>query len=59
MWFQEMLNHRDLFDTSNYDKDHYFTSVKNCKVLGKMKDKCGGTVAEEFFGLRLKMYSLN
>ena len=57
-WYQEMSKHRHLFDTSNYDKDHCLYSVKNCKVLGKMKDECAGTVVEEFVGLRPKMYSL-
>ena len=33
-------------------------SVENCKVLGKMKDKCAGAAVEEFFGLKPNMYSL-
>ena len=47
-----------LFDTSNFDKDHYLYSKAKCKVLGKMKDDCGGTPIRELIGLRPKMYSL-
>jgi hypothetical protein len=35
-----------------------FTHAKNSKVLGKMKDECGGKPPMEFDDLRSKMYSL-
>ena len=57
-WYHEILKHRHLFDTSNYERDHYLYSVDNYKVLGKMRNECAGTVVEEFVGLRPKMYSL-
>ena len=28
------------------------------KVIGKMKDECGGVVIDEFIGLKSKMYSI-
>lgn len=46
------------YDTSGYDEDHFLYSSKNAKVLGYMKDECGGKAAIEFVGLRSKMYSL-
>jgi hypothetical protein len=48
----------EYFDTSDYPKDHFLYSRKNAKVLGKMKDECGGKPPIEFVGLRSKMYSL-
>ena len=48
----------DLFDTSDYPKDHFLHSETNKKVLGKMKDECAGIPIEEFVGLRPKMYSM-
>ena len=47
------------FDTSNYAKDHP-SGIKtgyNKKVIGMMKDECGGKQITEFVGLRAKMYS--
>ena len=35
-----------LYDTSNYPKDHLLYDDRNKKVLGKMKDECGGIVIE-------------
>ena len=47
------------FDTSNYAKDHPSGIKTGCnkKVIGKMKDECGGKQITEFVGLRSKMYS--
>ncbi len=41
------------FDTSNYEKDHpsEIPVVKNKKVIGMMKDKCGGKQISAFVGL--------
>ncbi|XP_033729514.1 uncharacterized protein LOC117318662 [Pecten maximus] len=57
-WYQDMIENLDLFDTSNFPKDNALYSTDNCKVLGKMKDECGGQVIEEFVGLKPKMYSV-
>lgn len=47
----------ELFDTSDYPKDHPLYSTKNKKVIGKMKDETAGIPIREFVGLRPKMYS--
>ena len=49
----------NMFDTSNYPKEHP-SGIKtgiNKKVIGMMKDECGGKQIEEFVGLRSKLYS--
>ena len=47
------------FDTSNYAKNHPSGIKTGCnkKVIGMMKDECGGKQISEFVGLRAKMYS--
>ena len=48
-----------MFDTSNYPKEHP-SGIKtgiNKKVIGMMKDECGGKLIIEFVGLRSKLYS--
>jgi len=45
-------------DTSNYPKNHPLYDATNKKVLGKMKDECGGEPIEEVIALRPKMYSI-
>ena len=52
------LHVNKVYDTSNYPKDHPLHSIKNKKVLGKMKDECAGTPIAEFVGLRPKMHSV-
>ena len=50
---------REMFDTSNYPKNHpsgIETGV-NKKVIGKFKDEAGGKIITEFVGLRAKLYS--
>ena len=52
-------NVKDKFDTSNFPKD-YPSGIPvglNKKVIGMMKDECGGKVMHEFVGLRAKLYS--
>ncbi len=56
--YQDMNQDIDLYDTSDFPKDHYLHSTKNKKVLGKMKDECAGTPVIEYVGLRSKMYSI-
>jgi hypothetical protein len=53
-----MANHIDIFDTSNYPRDHFLYNSKNHRVPGKMKDEASGRIINEFCGLRSKMYSL-
>lgn len=52
-----MSKHIDLFDTSNYPRDHFLFSEINKKVVGKMKDETAFQPVMGFVGLRPKMYS--
>lgn len=52
-----MSKHIDLFDTSNYPRDHFLFSEINKKVVGKMKDETASQPVMGFVGLRPKMYS--
>ena len=52
--YKDMQEHSWLYDTSNYPKDHPLYDDRNKKVLGKMKDECGGGVV----AVRPKMYSV-
>ena len=56
--YQDTAKHADLYDTSDYPKDHPFHSMVNKKVLGKIKDECAGRPIAEYVGLRPKMYSI-
>ena len=56
--YKDMQECSWLYDTSNYPKDHPLYSDTNKKVLGKMKDECGGDVIEEVVAVRSKMYSV-
>jgi len=53
-----MAQNIDIFDTSNFDKDHPLYTTKNHRVLGKFKSETGSLAPPEFAGLRAKMYSL-
>ena len=56
--YKDIEKNKDLYDTSDYPKEHKLYSNINKKVLGKMKDECNGTPIVEFVGLRSKMYSI-
>lgn len=53
-----MQKNSDLYDTSDYPKDHFLYNTKNNKKLGKMKDECNSIPIAEYVGLRSKMYSI-
>src|SRR6266516_5759591 len=50
--YADMLKNASFYDTSNYDKTHPNFSTLNAKIVGKMKDECGGIMPVEFVGLR-------
>ena len=56
--YQDMMQDKHLFDTSEYREDHPLYSLENKKVLGKMKDETHGIPIHEFLGLKSKMYSM-
>ena len=56
--YKKFYEHREYFDLSNYSKNGKYFCNDNKKVLGKMKDECGGNVNKEVIGLRSKMYSI-
>ena len=56
--YEDIAKHADLYDTSDFQKEHPLYSVANKKVIGKMKDECAGRPIAEYVGLRPKMYSI-
>ena len=56
--YKDMQEDSWLYDTSNYPKGHLLNNDRNKKVLGKMKDECGGDVIKEVVAVRPKMYSV-
>ena len=56
--YEEFFRWKDLFDFSNYPKDSKIFNETNKKIIGKMKDKLGEAIEEEFVGLKSKMYSM-
>ena len=44
-------------DTSKYDLNRSALTVKNKKVIAVMKDKLGGKIMKESYGLRAKTYN--
>jgi len=55
--FEFMLNNKDLFDLSNYDKNHPLYDPTNNKVIGKFKNESPNKQIINFIGLRSKLYS--
>ena len=55
---KKLFKWKDLFDFSNYLKDSKFFDGTNEKVIGKIKDKYGGVIIDQFIGLKSKMYSI-
>ena len=56
--YADMKDQSQLYDFSDYPKEHDLYSTANKKVLGKMKDELSGKPICEFVGLRSKMYSI-
>jgi hypothetical protein len=56
--YKDIAQNIEMYDTSNFPKNHSLFNEKNKKVIGKMKDECGGTPISEYVGLRPKMYSI-
>ncbi|XP_054257389.1 uncharacterized protein LOC128982453 [Macrosteles quadrilineatus] len=54
--YEDMVNHLDDFDTSNYPRDHICYDPTNARVLGKFKDEANGVIISEFIGLMAKLY---
>ncbi len=50
--YTDMGKRADLFDFSNYSKDHPLYNTMNKGVIGKFKDECAGIPMREFIGLR-------
>ena len=56
--YRDMGKHAELYDTSDYPREHLLHNVENKKVVGKMTDECAGRPIAEYIGLRPKMYSI-
>ena len=55
--YEDMRENMELYDTSDFPSGHHHLhSIKNKKLLGKMKDECAGRSIAEYVGLRPKMY---
>ena len=55
--YEDLYNHKDMFDNSVYSKSSKFYFDENKKVIGKMKDEAAGNHITSFVGLKSKMYS--
>ena len=55
--YQDLYNHKDMFDNSDYSKSSKFYFDENKKVIGKFKDEAAGNPITSFVGLKSKMYS--
>lgn len=56
--YADMLKDINMYDTSDYPRDHPAYSSKKFKTLGKMKDEMNSIIIKQFVGLRPKMYSI-
>ena len=57
--YKDMLEDKNLYDFSEYPKDHPNYDIINKKFLGKFKDEMKSLIITEFIGLKPKMYSFN
>ncbi|GBL82224.1 hypothetical protein AVEN_252410-1 [Araneus ventricosus] len=56
--YEDMSRHMDIYDTSDYPRDHFLLSESNKKKIGCFKDELHSKPIFEFIGLRPKMYSI-
>ena len=57
--YKDMLEDKNLYDFSEYPKDHPNYDITNKKVLMKFKDEMKSLITTEFIGLKPKMHSFN
>ena len=57
--YKDMLEDKNLYDFSEYPKNHPNYDITNKKVLMKFKDEMKSLIITEFIGLKPKMYSFN
>ena len=57
--YKDMLEDKNLYDSSNYPINHPNYDITNKKVLGKFKDELNSEIITEFIGLKPKMYSFD
>ena len=55
--YEDLYNHKNMFDNSDYKKSSKFYFDENKKVIGKFKDEAAGNPISDFLGLKSKMYS--
>ena len=55
--YEDMMHSLDLYDTSEYPNHSQLFSLKNKKIIGKMKDETYGNPIHAFVGLKSKMYA--
>ena len=55
--YEDLYNHKDMFDNSDYSKSFKFYFDENKKVIGKFKDEAAGNPITSFIGHKSKMYS--
>ena len=54
--YEDLYNHKEMFDNSDYSKSSKFFFDENKKVIGKFKDEAAGNPIRSFIGLKSKMY---
>ena len=55
--YKDMYENKNLYDFSEYPKNHPNFDMSNKKVLGKFKDELNSKIITEFITLKPKMYS--
>ena len=56
--YEDLQLFSQLFDFSNYPKDHPLYDKSNAKKVGLFKDESKGSLILEWIGLRAKLYSI-
>ena len=56
--YEDMKNHMELYDTSDYPPNHPLHSTMNKQKIGCLRDELSTELALQFIGLRAKMYSI-